>query len=91
MVAAIIAARQHPQQGFRSAMGLLSLSKTYGSERLESACRLAIAGKALNYKSVKSILKTGLDQQQTEPELFETPPIKHDNIRGGNYYTQGVQ
>ncbi len=91
MVAAIIAARQHPQQGFRSAMGLLSLSKTYGSERLESACRLAITGKALNYKSVKSILKTGLDQQQPEPELFEAPPIKHDNIRGGNYYTQGVQ
>jgi len=86
LVEAILKSRSHPQQGFRSAMGLIRLGKIYGSDRLEAACTLAIAGEATNYKSVKSILKTGLDQQPSQPELFHTEPIEHGNIRGGNYY-----
>jgi len=86
MVEAILASRRHPQQGFRSAMGLIRLSKTYGIDRLEAACTLAMAGQATTYKSVKSILETGLDRQPQQNELLQTEPIKHDNIRGGNYY-----
>jgi len=86
MVEAILASRSHPQQGFRSAMGLIRLGKLYGVERLEAACALALAGQAMSYKSVKSILETGLDKQPQQSELIQTEPIKHDNIRGGNYY-----
>jgi len=86
MVDAILASRCHPQQGFRSAMGLIRLSKVYGVERLEAACALALAGQATSYKSVKSILETGLDKQPQQAELIQTEPIKHNNIRGGNYY-----
>jgi transposase len=86
LVEAIIKSRSHPQQGFRAAMGLIRLGKIYSTERLEAACALAMAGEAFSFKSVKSILKTGLDQQPTQPELFQTEPIAHSNIRGGNYY-----
>ena len=82
----ILAARQHAQQGFRSAMGLISLAKTYTPERLEAACALALEGEAANYKSVKSILKTKLDQQPRQHSLPISQPIAHDNIRGGHYY-----
>jgi transposase len=83
---AILASRQHPQQAFRSAMGLIRLAKVYTPQRLEAACDLALDGGATSYKSVKSILKTGLDQQPRQQSLQTTDPVVHDNIRGGNYY-----
>jgi len=86
MTEAILASRQHPQQAFRSAMGLMRLAKVYTPERLEAACDLALEGHATNYKSVKSILSTGLDQQPRQQELPITDPIAHGNIRGGHYY-----
>ena len=83
---AILGSRKHAQQAFRSAMGLIRLSKVYSPERLEVACDLALNGQATSYKSVKSILKTGLDQQPRQQNLPMTEPIHHDNIRGGHYY-----
>ena len=86
MTEEILASRQHAQQAFRSAMGLISLAKVYTPERLEAACELALEGGATNYKSVKSILKTQLDQQPRQQNLPSITPIAHDNIRGGHYY-----
>ena len=86
MTESILASRQHAQQAFRSAMGLISLAKVYTPERLEAACELALEGGATNYKSVKSILKTQLDQQPRQQNLPIITPIAHDNIRGGHYY-----
>lgn len=86
LVEAILVARAHPQQGFRSAMGLLRLGKEYGEDRLEAACGLAFAGQAFSYKSVASILKTGLDRQPPAPKTVTESPIAHENIRGCNYY-----
>ncbi len=86
LVEAILKLHSHPQQGFRSAMWLVRLGKTYGSGRLEAACALAIKGEATSYKSVKSILKTGLDQHPSQPDMFQTEPIEHVNVRGCNYY-----
>ena len=83
---AILASRQHAQQAFRSAMGLINLGKAYTPERLEAACTLALEGRATSYKSVKSILTTSLDQQPRQQPLPITNTINHDNIRGGNYY-----
>ena len=82
----ILASRQHAQQTFRSAMGLIRLAKVYTPERLEAGCELALEGEAANYKSVKSILKTRLDEQPRQHALPTTQPIAHDNIRGGHYY-----
>jgi transposase len=87
LVTHILDSRPHPEQGFRSCLGIMSLAKHYSPERLENACSRALIIKGSSYKSVKSILKNGLDQQ---PLLFDqtenTPPVTHDNIRGKHYY-----
>jgi transposase len=83
----IIASRRHPQQGYRSCLGILGLTKAYGDARLEAAARRALSIGAKSYKSVVSILKSGLDQQPL-PEAGEQLrlPIDHENIRGALYY-----
>ena len=59
----IMAARTHPEQGYRSCLGIIRLGDRYGSERLEAACARALAARALSYRSVESILSHGLDPQ----------------------------
>ncbi len=86
MIEAIFASRQHAQQAFRCAMGLVRLAKVYTPQRLEAACDLALDGGANSYKSISSILKTKLDQQPKQQSMPNATPIDHDNIRGGNYY-----
>jgi transposase len=81
----IIGSRRHPEQGYRSCLGILRLAKAYGEVRLEGACRRALAIGARSYKSVASILKSGLDQQPL-PGQAHDEPIEHENIRGALYY-----
>ncbi|MCB1629843.1 MAG: IS21 family transposase, partial [Xanthomonadales bacterium] len=84
-VAQIIASRAHPEQGFRAAMGVLRLARDYSPTRLEAACVRALHSGACRYRSIESILKTGLDQRPLP--ATETPPLpEHDNVRGPRYY-----
>ena len=84
--------RPHPEQGYRACLGLLNLSKRYGNERLEAACRRALTIGSPMLKSIKSILEAKLDQQ---PELFKpdalTLPPTHDNVRGAEYFCSTTQ
>jgi transposase len=86
VVTRILQARRHPEQGYRSCLGILRLEKTYGPDRLEAACQRALLLGTLRYKSVESILKHGLDQQSSTPEVESPVPDDHDNIRGPSYY-----
>jgi transposase len=87
LVTHILNSRPHPEQGFRSCLGIMSLARHYSPQRLENACGRALIIKSFSYKSVKSILKNGLDQQPLLFDLAEnTPPVTHDNIRGKHYY-----
>jgi transposase len=86
LITQILASRPHPQQGFRSCMGILRLGKEYGAERLEAACRRALAIRSLSYKSVESILKNGLDQKPLPEQSSQPPVTEHSNVRGADYY-----
>jgi transposase len=86
LVAAIMSSRLHPQQGFRSCLGLMRLGDRYGTERLEAASRRALAIRGLSYKSVKSILDHGLDRQPPVDTPDGVVPIEHGNVRGAAYY-----
>jgi transposase len=86
LVAAILAKHIHPQQGFRSCLGILRLGKRYGVERLAAACQRALAARAHSYRSVESILKNGLDRQSPDPEPVAVSTIPHENLRGAAYY-----
>jgi len=86
LCAAIMRAKPHPEQGFRACLGILRLAKSYGSERLEAACRRGLDIGATTYGSIASILKSGLDRAYREEGTVEPSPIDHTNIRGGGYY-----
>jgi transposase len=86
LITAILAGRPHPEQGYRSCLGWLRLSKQYSGARLEAACARALALRALSYKSGQSILRTGLAQQALVP-LATSPRPAHGNVRGPAYYT----
>lgn len=77
--------RPHPEQGYRSALGVLSLERRFGRDRLEAACNRALTYNTVSYASVQSILATGLDKAVAEPEPIQPTP-RHDNIRGAAYY-----
>jgi len=83
---AVMAARRHPEQGFRSCLGIVRLGDRYGVERLEAACERALAVRAHSYRSVESILRTGLDRQALPAEVPARAHPDHDNLRGPDYY-----
>ncbi|MGH9834005.1 MAG: hypothetical protein ACREBD_18555 [Blastocatellia bacterium] len=74
--------------GFRSCLGLLSLEKNFGPERLEAACQRALTLSAPTRRSVLSILEKGLDSQPLPESDAEAAalPLVHENVRGAAYY-----
>jgi transposase len=88
LVTCIMENRTHPEQGFRSCLGIMRLAKKYSPERLEAACARALLIRAYSYKSVESILKSKLDTQDLRDLSALSPdkPILHENLRGKEYY-----
>ena len=81
----LMRSRPQPEQGFRSALGVMRLAKKYSPERLEAACARCLVVKSFSYKSVESILKHGLDQRPLRIQPTRAHSA-HRNIRGPNYY-----
>jgi len=86
VVEKIMADRPHPEQGFRSALGIIRLGKAVGHERLEAACRRALHFGTCSYTSLNSILQNNLESRPLEQEL-PLPSPAHENLRGGPYYS----
>lgn len=82
----ILEHRPHPEQGFRSCLGILRLARPFGVARLEAAAARAIEIGALTYGSVCSILDHKLDRQAARQRPADGTPIVHPNIRGARYY-----
>jgi transposase len=80
----VMADRPHPEQGFRTCLGVLSLVKTCGPERVDAACRRGVTIRARIVTAIRSILKTGLDRAFLQ-DHEEAAPLQHANIRGGGY------
>src|ERR1700733_11047404 len=86
LFSAIMKAKPHPEQGFRSCLGILRLVQSYGAPRVEAAARRGNEIGATTYGSIKSILQPGLDRAFAEPTTPDASPIRHANIRGRGYY-----
>jgi hypothetical protein len=82
----ILRSCSHPEQGFRSCLGLFSLGRTYGTDRLEAACNRALAIRSPRYRSVQSILKNGIDRQPLPEPAQQQERREHVNVRGADYY-----
>jgi transposase len=81
----ILEKKQHPEQAYKSCMGVLSFVKKVGAQRLTNACKRAIEYNMYSYKTVQTILEKGLDQTD-DGDLFEQALPEHGNIRGKEYY-----
>jgi transposase len=82
---AILESRPHPEQGYRSCLGIIRLAGRYGTERLEAACARALKARALSYRSVESILRHGLESEPLSAPSSRTHR-RHQNLRGPTYY-----
>lgn len=87
LVRRILETKAHPEQGYRSCLGIMRLVKRYSQERLEAACNRALESGACSYKSVNSILEKGLDQVTFGGAVKAFAYSKHANVRGPKYYS----
>ena len=88
LVEHLLTAKPHPEMGYRSCLGLLSLARHYGNDRLEAGCARALAIGSRTRRSVLSILQGGLDRQPLPTAIAQADWIspEHDNLRGPDYY-----
>ncbi|MCJ7676645.1 MAG: hypothetical protein MUO35_02850 [Anaerolineales bacterium] len=85
LIEAALVSRRHPQQAYRTCLGILGLAKRYSEERLEAACARALPAGIRSYKGVNNVLEACLDQMPLEePASARLDP--HANIRGPSYY-----
>lgn len=87
LVGEILRSRPHPEQGYRSCLGIMRLGRRYGAERLEAASLRAEHLRSPSYRTVHNILSSGQDRLPfEEPESTPPPTPTHANIRGASYY-----
>nr|WP_298007109.1 IS21 family transposase [uncultured Flavobacterium sp.] len=80
---------EYPEIGYKRVIGLIQLSKNYGSQRLDKACELALKENIATYTHIKNILhyKMDLNQENIQQLNTNTPHIPtHTNIRGASSY-----
>jgi transposase len=80
----ILRSRPHPEQGFRSCIGIIGLVRRYGAERVDAACARALVLGTRSYSSIAAILKN--HRENASPPIGEAPILIHENIRGPGYY-----
>jgi len=84
LIVALLANRPHPEQGFRTCLGVLRLFRGLDPARAEAVAARALAIGALTYKSVASILNNNLDR--VSQPIESTTVSAHPNIRGPGYF-----
>jgi hypothetical protein len=82
----VISAKQHPEQAYKSCMGILHLARKVGKERLINACRRAHDYGVFGYAHIVSILEKRLDETKEEETQLQLSLSPHHNLRGSIYY-----
>jgi hypothetical protein len=83
LIQAIISNRRHPEQAFRSCLGILRLSSQSSPPQMETASQIALQARLLNYSSFKDTLEHL--PPATKPDS-PAPLPTHENIRGETYF-----
>jgi transposase len=76
---------RHPEHAYRSCLGLLSLSKRFGEQRLEAACAMARQVGTTKYTHIRDILINRRDLVQPSSASDWSSPV-HAHVRGAGYY-----
>lgn len=83
-VSRLLREHKHPEHGYRTCLGLLSLAKRYGNARLEAACERVLALGPFRYRHVREVLANNRDRVPAASAEWTSPP--HANVRGPGYY-----
>jgi transposase len=78
--------KQHPEQAYKSCLGILGFARRAGDERLILACRRGLSYGIYNYHTIRMILERNMDQYEDSLFADELKMPNHDNIRGEDYY-----
>lgn len=84
VIARQITRKVHPEQTYRSSLGILRLAKDYSPVQLEAACRRALELDILSYRGIRDLITTG---PRTAPP--KVAAMAHDNVRGPDYFGDG--
>ena len=84
----LLESRPHPEHAYRACLGLKSLGRKFGEDRLAAACARALSIGSISYSSVKSILTEGLDRLALPDTQPAPPPPTHENLRGAAYWSE---
>jgi transposase len=85
IIEGLLGRKRHPEQAYRSCLGVLKLADKYGDERLEAACQRAVRFELYAYGHIRNILRNNMDRPDysgKEPRATST----HQYVRGGQYY-----
>jgi transposase len=93
LIEQVIRSKPHPEQGYRSSLGILRLSNKHGRQRLELACAKAFAIGSPSYKTVKTMLEQRMEAvplrgEQSRPGNADdrASSLGAVNVRGSGYY-----
>ena len=85
LIAAVLASRKHPEQGFRTCLGILRLYRGVDPARAEAVSARALEVGALASKAVASLL-AGKRGRPAAKDGGQTTLFDHANLRGPGYY-----
>ncbi|MGH8110601.1 MAG: IS21 family transposase [Rhodanobacteraceae bacterium] len=82
IIARQVTRKVHPEQTYRSSLGILRLARDFSPARLEAACQRALELEILSYRGIRDLLTQGVG----EPVNPKTLPVLHANVRGPAYF-----
>jgi transposase len=85
LVIAVLASRPHPEQGFRTCLGILRLYRGVDPARAEAVSVRALEIGALTCNSIASILAHKRDKTASN-DVAQKTLFEHVNLRGPGYY-----
>ncbi|MEA2106571.1 MAG: IS21 family transposase, partial [Bacteroidota bacterium] len=85
-VTALLDSRKHPEQAYKSCMGLLSLAKKHEPDDFIKACKKALALNCLQYKFVKNVLQNKAFDMSGEEQMELFRISEHENLRGKGHF-----
>ncbi len=83
----ILQFRAHPEQGYRTLLGILRLGKRYPQERMEAAAQLCLQMHIYSSRGLQLILRNGTDRIPGQGRATPAAGVgDHENVRGPGYY-----
>jgi transposase len=86
LISAVLASRPHPEQGFRTCLGILRSYRGLDPARLEAVSARAVELGVLNCKGVASLLARKPDHAAAAKDNRAATLFDHANLRGPGYY-----